>query len=1163
MTLPTTLTKNRELFVDDPVEADLPNRGTTTVAAPGNERAWRVLRYELSSFVCTGEYQKGLDRILSSYVTALREGQQYAAWVSGFYGSGKSHMVRVLEHLWKNTTFPDGRRARELVGGLPDDLTAQLRELDTIGRRGAGVWAAAGQVSGKIEHSMREELLRVVFEAAGLPTRPNAAEFAMWLKREQLYDDVVDAVRAAGRSLQDELEQFSMSELVAEAVLAAKPNFAADGERVLDRLETNYPVRGELDEGAFLSLLRQVLELQSGEPGAFPCTVIVLDELQAAINDNADRVEAVRAVVQRVSQEFDGQVMIVATGQAQLSSTPLLERLVDRFTVRVHLSDNDITTVVREVALRKKPEARPQLETLLTDSSGEIDRQLGGTRLASRPEDRVTSAADYPILPTRRRFQEELLKVDIGGTDQLRTQLRFAHEAARAVGDEPIGTVVAGDFWYDQAADKMLGTGVLDREVHQRISDLVAADADGLLKSRICKVVFLVNLVAGRRQHLGLAPDETTIADLLVERLGADAIKLRDRVPGLIAELVDHGQLLRTEAGYEIETEEGAAWNGAYREQLRAEKANVAALVETRTQLVASALQQVLGRLAVPHGESKQSRACEWVLADAAPDVADGVVPVWIRDTDVTQALFEGTARAAGLEDPTVHVRLADHDAEQLRDAIARSRAAKHTLATRPAPGNDAGRTARTHIDLIRADADRAAEEIVAEMLAGASVLLSGGQRYEKSGLRPSVEAAALDAVTRMFSAFASVDHARWHTVVTRAREGNRSALEVIGHPGEPDDYEPAKRLMQAIQAGKGSGRDIRQAFADPPYGWPRDAVDGMLLTLAVAGVVRVRVDHDDIDPRKLTQQQLPKAVFSLHAVRLSKADELAVRAFVKRLVPAATSPGISDVPRGLDAMQALAERSTGDPPLPGPQLPAWFSELRTQPLGPEQALGVAARKDDLIRLAEDLERKAGSAEVRMKLWRKATTLTTWARQAGAPGEMLAERHAAILEHRQLLDDPDPVGPLLRDLTELLTDVTKAGHARLVEARAQGIEELKATPEFSEVPAERWKEIVERCGLGPLKRLELDTHEALTTALAAWPPADWDDKVAMLELQFTRARGEAARSLAPEAVTITVPGANLHTRQQAEAWIEELSSLILSHIDDDTPVIIVSAGRQT
>jgi hypothetical protein len=176
---------------------------------------------------------------------------------------------------------------------------------------------------------------------------------------------------------------------------------------------------------------------------------------------------------------------------------------------------------------------------------------------------------------------------------------------------------------------------------------------------------------------------------------------------------------------------------------------------------------------------------------------------------------------------------------------------------------------------------------------------------------------------------------------------------------------------------------------------------------------------------------------------------------------------------------------------------------------------------------------------------------------------MLAERHAAILEHRQLLDDPDPVGPLLRDLTDLLRDVTEAGYARLAEARAQGIEELKATPEFREVPTERWREIVERCSLGPLKPLELDTHESLTTALAAWPPADWDDKVAMLELQFTRARGEAARSLAPKAVTITVPGANLHTREQAEAWLEGLSAVILGHIDDDTPVIIVSAGRQT
>src|ERR671934_2016918 len=116
------MTTNRELFVVDPTTSPLPNDGVAEVGRPRSDEEWRILEWELRNFVCTGEYERGLEIALTTYLANLDRDKQPAVWVSGFYGSGKSHFVRVLQHLWCDTSFsPDGTRARSITRGLPDE----------------------------------------------------------------------------------------------------------------------------------------------------------------------------------------------------------------------------------------------------------------------------------------------------------------------------------------------------------------------------------------------------------------------------------------------------------------------------------------------------------------------------------------------------------------------------------------------------------------------------------------------------------------------------------------------------------------------------------------------------------------------------------------------------------------------------------------------------------------------------------------------------------------------------------------------------------------------------------------------------------------------------------------------------------------------------------
>ena len=191
--------KNRDVYQRDPFEIALLNNGVATVtdALTGDER--RTLRFELTHFVCEGQYRSGLVRILESCVRHQGRPEQPAAWISGFFGRGKSHLAKMLRFLWTDYAFPeDGARARGLAR-LPDDVPDLFTEVSTLGRRGHGLHAAAGTLGAGAGDSVRLALLGIAFKSAGLPESFPQARFCLWLRKNGIYEQVRDTVATARR----------------------------------------------------------------------------------------------------------------------------------------------------------------------------------------------------------------------------------------------------------------------------------------------------------------------------------------------------------------------------------------------------------------------------------------------------------------------------------------------------------------------------------------------------------------------------------------------------------------------------------------------------------------------------------------------------------------------------------------------------------------------------------------------------------------------------------------------------------------------------------------------------------------------------------------------------------------------------------------------------
>jgi len=190
---------NQEIYAKNPLENKIANNGVAEVKDDTSTQALETLRYELETFVCEGEYKKGLDNILNTFLTNVANGsEQPGIWISGFYGSGKSHLAKMLRSLWVDYDFNNGTTARALTN-LPTEINDQFKELSTQGNRHGGLHAASGTLGQGASDWVRTALLSIVFKSAGLPELYHLARFVIWLKQQGIEDQVKQQVEAAGK----------------------------------------------------------------------------------------------------------------------------------------------------------------------------------------------------------------------------------------------------------------------------------------------------------------------------------------------------------------------------------------------------------------------------------------------------------------------------------------------------------------------------------------------------------------------------------------------------------------------------------------------------------------------------------------------------------------------------------------------------------------------------------------------------------------------------------------------------------------------------------------------------------------------------------------------------------------------------------------------------
>lgn len=1142
--------KNKELFTLNPEQVNLKNEGVAKIRAINESEDLSIVEYELKTFVCEGEYHEGLKKILEFYLQNYSSTEQPAFWVSGFYGSGKSHLVKMASYLWNDFEFPNGKTARS-IKPLPQDVKDLFVEIDRK-QKVQGKLSIAGTLRDFPSKDIRYSFLQIFLNSLGLPQQYHHFKFVHWLKKEGMYDGVQAILEASGKNLKTEIERIFVSTALAKAVLEMKPEMADNEAKLLELFRAQFARIDTIGREDFVKTIREEI-LPLSYIDKIPCTLIILDEVQQFIGQDSNLAFDVQLLAEDLCSRFEGKFLLVGTGQNALTDTPILQKLMARFRVPVQLTNTDIQTVIRKTILDKKATAIAPLNSKLDAVSGEISRNLQGTVFGYLTEDKNTLAADYPLLPSTRKFWYKVLQVvDVAGTSgQLRNQLRLIDDSLKTIAEKELGAVVPADFIFTQTRADLIQAGLLLNDTSNLIQGKKAQGGDSEIEGRILSAVFLLDQITSNIADTGLKSNENTIADLLIDNLNTNSDAFRTKVKALIKKLVDEKVLMPINDEYKLQTKIGAEWEQEFTKQyIKLNNSGDDQIQELRREKIIAHFKEKTRGISVTQGTSRMVRDFELWDKETIPNT-DHKLNLWIRDGWFeNETSVENEIRAAGNNAPLSYVFVKKFRDPELRTEIIKFLSAGLAINAMGLPSTPEGEQAKKSMETRQSQAKTAIQDLVEKICAEAIVFLAAGNKVQSGTLKENIQEALNSIADRQFPDFkGKADFLNWGQALTKALAGNPDALNAISYTGDVDKHPVASEILRYIGNTTKTGKDIRNQFMKAPYGWPQDAVDTMLVMLK--NMQYISTSETDLKVAKINQATFKKEIHILGAK-----DKIAIRKLLQ-------DAGITCPPNQeifphtneyLDKLKTLAAQVSGDAPRPEPINVDFIKEIENKD-GNERLIDILQQKDMLQAKFTEWTAKAKLVIDREPQWSLLADLINHAPDE-PDMEPFKKETAAIRDNRLLLQEPDLIQPILTAISDKLLTILNKRKEQYNVLYDMRMADLQANEYFKKLTPEQKHSLLARHQLLVKPEIKaLDAH-ALLLQLNKATLYTWDTKIAALPGQFQSALEEAILLSAPQAKTFSLPRKTITSQAEIDSYLSELKTELETLLKESSSIIL-------
>ena len=530
----------KDIFVKS-IDRDL--KGVIKVGQAEDEN----IKQELEEYVVTKELQKHFATFFDHYKKGINgRTDKMGVWISGFFGSGKSHFLKTISYILENKTV-DGvpaieffERDRKITDSMVlADMKLAANTPSTVIL--FNIDSKSESTGKKDKEAILSVFLKVFNEKLGFcGAYPHVADLERRLTDEEKYIEFQEKFEEiTGDSWIEERTaiDFIQDELV--EALSAIGFMSEDAARNWCEKATE-PYALSIDR--FAALIKKYIDSK----GKNHHLIFLVDEIGQYVGDDTDLMLNLQTVTEDLGTACGGKAWVIVTSQQDIDSITKVKgrdfsKIQGRFDTRLSLSSADVAEVIRKRILDKTESGKSSLALLYDDKATVIKNLILFNDDAEKKlyRSRDDFAITYPFVPYQFNLLGSVLTAvrTYGASgkhlaDGERSMLALFKESAMRLEYREIGAIVPFYMFYG-ALEEFIDhshRGVITKALD--IEKLNPNHEKNCFDVNVLKVLFMVKYVKEIKATV------ENITSLMVSDINDDRLKLQQKVEDALKRLI-------------------------------------------------------------------------------------------------------------------------------------------------------------------------------------------------------------------------------------------------------------------------------------------------------------------------------------------------------------------------------------------------------------------------------------------------------------------------------------------------------------------------------------------------------------------------------------------------------------------------------------------------